>query len=144
MDPLMKAIKAAYSISGNSASVELSDVEKQRSSMELFGKIASLPIGVKTETFSVLSKEGHEIRCEKVRPEFLHHKDKVILYCHGGGYDCGNLNYARILASKLAYDCSMNVIDFEYRLAPECPYPGMPRCTYQSSCAFYQEFHHIC
>ena len=48
----------------------------------------------------------------------------VILYLHGGGYTCGQLSYARILASKLALATGFDVLSFEYRLAPEHPFPA--------------------
>ena len=48
----------------------------------------------------------------------------VILYLHGGGYTCGQLGYARILASKLALATGFDVLSFEYRLAPEHPFPA--------------------
>ena len=48
----------------------------------------------------------------------------VVLYLHGGGYTCGQLGYARILASKLALATGFDVLSFEYRLAPEHPFPA--------------------
>ena len=48
----------------------------------------------------------------------------VVLYLHGGGYTCGQLGYARVLASKLALSTGCDVLSFEYRLAPEAPYPS--------------------
>ena len=42
----------------------------------------------------------------------------------GGGYTCGQLGYARILASKLALATGFDVLSFEYRLAPEHPFPA--------------------
>ena len=49
---------------------------------------------------------------------------RVILYCHGGGYTSGNLGYSRVLSSKLAHVTGYDVLSFEYRLAPEHPYPA--------------------
>lgn len=49
---------------------------------------------------------------------------KIVLYCHGGGYTTGNLGYARPLAAKLAQGTGCPVLAFEYRLAPEHPYPA--------------------
>ena len=48
----------------------------------------------------------------------------VVLYIHGGGYSCGNLEYACGFASMLAVRCGIKVFTFEYRLAPEHPYPA--------------------
>ena len=59
-----------------------------------------------------------------VRPDWPHDKRRVILYCHGGGYTSGNLGYSRILASKLSNVTGWQVLSFEYRLAPEHPYPA--------------------
>ena len=56
--------------------------------------------------------------------EAPHGDRRVILYCHGGGYTSGNLGYARVLASKLAHVTGYDVLSFEYRLAPEHPYPA--------------------
>lgn len=53
-----------------------------------------------------------------------HMKKYVILYCHGGGYSTGSSLYARTLTTKLAESTSMDVLCFDYRLAPENPYPA--------------------
>ncbi len=53
-----------------------------------------------------------------------HMKKYVILYCHGGGYSTGSSLYARTLTTKLAESTSMDVFCFDYRLAPENPYPA--------------------
>ena len=48
----------------------------------------------------------------------------VILYLHGGGYTCGNLEYAKGFGSTLAADSGTRVFCAAYRLAPEHPYPA--------------------
>ncbi len=48
----------------------------------------------------------------------------VILYLHGGGYTCGNLEYAKGFAATLASQCGVRVFCAAYRLAPENPYPA--------------------
>ena len=48
----------------------------------------------------------------------------VILYLHGGGYTCGDLDYAKGFASTLATECGARVFCAAYRLAPEHPFPA--------------------
>ena len=50
--------------------------------------------------------------------------DTVIFYCHGGGYMTGSCLYARSLTMKLAKYTHHDVFCFDYRLAPEHPYPA--------------------
>lgn len=47
----------------------------------------------------------------------------VILYLHGGGYTCGDLDYAKGFGATLADQCGARVFCAAYRLAPEYPYP---------------------
>lgn len=55
-------------------------------------------------------------------------KDKrrtgVVLYLHGGGYTCGNLEYAKGFAATLADECGVRVFCAAYRLAPEDSFPA--------------------
>lgn len=48
----------------------------------------------------------------------------VILYLHGGGYACGDLEYAKGYGSTLAVRCGIRVFCPAYRLAPESPFPA--------------------
>lgn len=48
----------------------------------------------------------------------------VVLYLHGGGYTCGDIEYAKGFASTLATECGVRVFCAAYRLAPENPYPA--------------------
>ncbi len=48
----------------------------------------------------------------------------VILYLHGGGFTCGDLEYATGFGSTLAVQCGCRVFCPAYRLAPETPFPG--------------------
>lgn len=51
-------------------------------------------------------------------------KDKVILYFHGGGYVSGTCHSHRAITSKFVKDSGVAAVLFEYRLAPEQPYPA--------------------
>lgn len=119
MDTLMRAIKAVHSVAVNANSVAEEDLARQRASQEKFSKLITPSSQVSYEGINVQS-----IACEWVRPEFAHNERNVILYCHGGGYTAGGLGYARVLAAKMALATGLEVFIFDYRLAPENPYPA--------------------
>lgn len=119
MDPLMKAIKAVRAVSEISEETTPEELSRQRNAQEFLAKLVTPPIGVSYEKV-----EMGGINAEWARPDYTHVKKTVILYCHGGGYTCGGLGYAGILAGKLAIHTGLDVLYFEYRLAPENPYPA--------------------
>ena len=119
MDLLMKTIKAVHSSATNPNAVSTEELLKQRSEVERFSRLITPVAGIHIEQFNV-----GDIPCEWVKPGFPHRVDSIILYCHGGGYISGGLGYARILAAKLAQHTGFEVVSFEYRLAPENPYPA--------------------
>jgi monoterpene epsilon-lactone hydrolase len=49
---------------------------------------------------------------------------KVILYVHGGGYVSGSCNDHRGIVSKFAKSTGVTNLVYEYRLAPEHPFPA--------------------
>lgn len=49
---------------------------------------------------------------------------QVILYVHGGGYVSGSCSDHRGFVSKFAKSCGYTNLVYEYRLAPENPYPA--------------------
>jgi acetyl esterase/lipase len=51
-------------------------------------------------------------------------EDKIILYMHGGGYVSGSCNDHRGFVAKFAKNTGLTSLLFEYRLAPEFPYPA--------------------
>ena len=51
-------------------------------------------------------------------------REGVMLYLHGGGYCCGDLEYAKGVASILAQKCGIRVFAPAYRLAPEAKFPA--------------------
>lgn len=50
--------------------------------------------------------------------------EKVIFYTHGGGYGMGDLISSRALVAPIAKKTGIRVFSFEYRLAPEYPFPA--------------------
>lgn len=99
--------------------VESDDIEKQRASKDNLGKLL-----VRSADMNYEDVEVDGICAEWVSVRRSHMKKYVLLYCHGGGYNTGSLKYARSITNKLAASTSMDVLSFDYRLAPENPYPA--------------------
>jgi len=54
----------------------------------------------------------------------LHHDEKrIIMYIHGGGYIAGSINSHKDLASRIGIASDAKILIFNYRLAPEHPFP---------------------
>ncbi|MCR5301607.1 MAG: alpha/beta hydrolase [Lachnospiraceae bacterium] len=87
--------------------------------MELAGKIAAPKSGVEITPLII-----NGIACEAIKPENAHNPNYAVIHAHGGGYVSGGLPYARILAAKLAIATGFTTYSFDYRLAPEYPYPA--------------------
>ena len=115
---MMRALKAIHS-AGSPESMTPKDLERQRAGQELLGRLVTPMIGMKWEPFELSG-----MKAAWVRPEWGHDHHKIILYCHGGGYTSGNLGYSRPLASKLSHTTGWETLSFEYRLAPEHPFPA--------------------
>lgn len=50
--------------------------------------------------------------------------DKVILWSHGGGYISGSCSDHRIHVAKFVQGSGIGALQYEYRLAPEYPFPA--------------------
>ena len=110
---LMQLIKKVHDM------VENTDLEKHRQSQDHFGTLLGNSKDVQYKDQDIDGMHGEWTSVTKA-----HMKKFVILYCHGGGYGTGSCLYARSLTSKLAEATSMDVLSFDYRLAPEHPYPA--------------------
>ncbi len=110
---LMQLIRRAHGL------VENTDLEKHRQSQDAIGSILG---NTKSISYRTVDMDG--IYGEWVSVNRAHMKKYVILHCHGGGYSTGSSLYARTLTSKLAESTSMDVLCFDYRLAPENPWPA--------------------
>lgn len=116
-EAIFAALRKVHNIA-SPASTAPEDLKRQRLGQETLGRLLTPPIGFSWEPFEI---EG--IPAAWVRPEGGHDRSKMILYCHGGGYTSGTLGYARLLASRMALATGYEVLAFQYRLAPEHPYP---------------------
>ena len=118
LDPALRMLKALHSVS-TPDEITAEELEKQRRSQEFLGNLAGTLPGMEWDVFQLDGMPAAWMRME--RP---HRRRHAILYCHGGGYTSGNLGYSKVLASKLTKVTGYDVLTFEYRLAPEHPYPA--------------------
>lgn len=93
-------------------------LDTQRSGQTKFFRMKPIPKGIEYKAVNDFSMTS-----EWVIPENAD-KDKVIFYTHGGGYGMGDLVSSRALIAPIAKKCGMKVFSFEYRLAPESPFPA--------------------
>lgn len=110
---LMNVIRKVHNL------VEAEDIDKHRQSQNSLGAV----LGNRKDTL-VREVAIDGMYGEWVSVDRAHMKKYIILYCHGGGYMTGSSLYARTLTTKLAASTSMDVLCFDYRLAPENPYPA--------------------
>lgn len=81
-------------------------------------RYATLPEGIKIIPFTISGMNAEWLVPDGAPP------DKVILYVHGGGYVAGSCNDHRSIISKFAKQAGVRCLLYEYRLAPEHPYPA--------------------
>jgi len=94
------------------------------------------PIAIKRERWETASKQmptpdGVQVRkvniggvaCLQCTPD-KQSSNTVIVYCHGGGLVEGSAETFRVWTSRLALHLGCRVINIDYRLAPEHPYPA--------------------
>ncbi|MDD2959841.1 MAG: alpha/beta hydrolase [Lachnospiraceae bacterium] len=110
---LMNIVRAVHGL------LESDDIEKVRSAQENMG---SLLTARKNRRFR--EEELNGIHGEWTLVDRPHEKKRIVLFCHGGGYSTGSCIYARSVTTKLAEAVALDVLSFDYRLAPEFPYPA--------------------
>ena len=81
-------------------------------------RFAKIPQGV-----SVKAQIISNIKTEWLIPEGSN-PEKMIFYIHGGGYVSGSCSDHRGFVSKFAKQTGFRCLTYEYRLAPEHPYPA--------------------
>lgn len=115
---MTRALRAIHS-SGSSESMAPEDLARQRAAQDLLGRLAAPMVGMRWEPFELKG-----MKAAWVRPDWGRDPHRIILYCHGGGYTSGSLGYSKPLAAKLTRASGWETLCFEYRLAPEHPYPA--------------------
>lgn len=94
-------------------------IEEQRKGMRLLGKVKSYPKGLVFDTDSHAPLDSAWVRLENQK-----NNDYALIYMHGGAYCTGDLSYSKGLAATAASVTGINTFYFDYRLAPEHPFPA--------------------
>lgn len=81
-------------------------------------RFGRMPEGIKVSPVMV---DG--LRAEWILPSGAA-KDRVIFFIHGGGYISGSCTDHRVHVAKLVKGSEVAALQFEYRLAPEHPFPA--------------------
>ncbi len=92
-------------------------------------RYAKIPKGV-----SVVAASVAGLKSEWLIPDGAD-ESKMILYVHGGGYVSGSCSDHRAFVSKFAANAGYRTLIFEYRLAPEHPFPA----AVEDSVAVYRD-----
>ncbi len=93
-------------------------VKKFRESVDKSSARIKLPKNVSAQKFSF---DG--INAEWIIPREPQ-QNKVLLYIHGGGFISGSCLTHRMHVAKFADLCRLKSMVFDYRLAPEYPFPA--------------------
>lgn len=95
------------------------DIPRQRRGMTMLGHLLPKPRDVRVET----AEEGCPLPARWARPKEPV-PGKVIFYTHGGSYVSGSPETHETIICRLADRCGVEVFAYDYRLAPEHPFPA--------------------
>ena len=101
----------------NRPTIESIGIESYRQLLEKGAAAFKPDETVRFDAFTV-----NNIPCEFAVPENDEGKS-LIVYVHGGGYIAGSINSHRELGSRIARYTGSKLLLFDYRLAPEHPFP---------------------
>lgn len=93
-------------------------LEDRRASMDAMAAAFGEPQGVSREHIELAGRPAQVFKPEGKEPEH------TLLYFHGGGYVMGSPNSHANLTGRFATGANARVISFDYRLAPENPFPA--------------------
>lgn len=86
------------------------------------GRLAKLPPEVQIQPVEIPGL-APDLKAEWHLPPGSN-QEQVIFFVHGGGYISGSCSDHRALVAKLALQSGLRTLLFEYRLAPEHPFPA--------------------
>jgi monoterpene epsilon-lactone hydrolase len=93
-------------------------LEQQRAGQAMLSRVKTLPRGMR-----IKHADDCPLNAEWILPNCAP-EGKTLLYMHGGAYRTGDLVASRGLIAYICKACSLRALSFEYRLAPEHPFPA--------------------
>lgn len=128
MTPLARCIKIGHRVVGNNICLDSKELGEYRKGLESVSKLAVVLPGVRyykknicgmPSIWAVPKRNGRtgdsNSGCKR---------NKIILYCHGGGFTAGGVNYAGMFAGKFTITTGIKTVAYLYRLSPEHRYPA--------------------
>ena len=97
---------------------ESQTVEESRAGFEQLAGMFPLADDVKAEAVDAGGVPAEWVRVPESR------EDRVVFYVHGGGYVIGSLDTHREVVSRIGRAAQARVLNVDYRLAPEHPFPA--------------------
>jgi acetyl esterase len=97
-------------------------VEQAREALVQMRELAGPPEPIDTEDHTIAGPSG-DLRVRLYRPD-APEPLPVLVYFHGGGFVCGNLETIDAPLRSLANRSGCGILSVDYRLAPEHPFPA--------------------
>ena len=121
VDPVLRA---ALALVPNFDSLDSSTLAAFRTAMTAEPVVAGLQDGCQVDHVTAVGDDGHGVAGLLYRPATARPGGGVVLVVHGGGYVLGSAarEHPYALALARALDCV--VLNLDYRLAPEHPFPA--------------------
>lgn len=108
--------------------LDVSDVEAARRSLREMSAQQppfDLPTGVTVERCAVPGPDGEpDVPVLVFRPRGGGRGHPAVVYFHGGGFVLGDAEGDQVMPSQIVTETGAVVVSVDYRLAPECTYPG--------------------
>lgn len=109
-------------------SLDVSDVDSARRSLRTMSEQQppfELPDGITIERRGVPGPDGEpDVPVVIIAPQDVVHGRPAVVYYHGGGFVLGDAETDKALPTQIVAATGAVVVSVDYRLAPECRFPG--------------------
>ncbi|GCE24122.1 alpha/beta hydrolase fold domain-containing protein [Dictyobacter kobayashii] len=114
---LQKNISDIFQILRDKATIAIS-LEQYRAAFEAFSDLVEQPVDGNVQALTIGELEAEWVIPDNAMP------GRAILYFHSGTYLCGSPTTDRAAVARLAELSRTRVLQIDYRLAPEHPFPA--------------------